>query len=505
MSFYNTYRPKTFEEIDNEQVRTLVTSLLSKKKEQLPHAFFLTGPRGIGKTTAARIIAKLFNCLQPKPTGEPCGMCDLCVRIGQGNAIDVLEMDAASNTGVDNIRDLKDKIMLAPSQAKWKVYIIDEVHMLSTGAFNALLKTLEEPPANTVFILATTDPHKVPDTIQSRCVLLQFKKPELKEIVAALNRIIAAEKITADQDSLTLIAETADGSFRDATKLLEQVSLASKSITVDTVKGLLSLPLDSVLFSFIEMLQKKDTSGLIQSIDQMNKEGIDIRQFYTQVLKNLQKVLINHVTGTHTSVWTIPQLSSLIGILLTAYGNIRGSVLPDLALELAVLEYCSEKIAIPQPVPQVPQIQQPKPASVSQIRSEPAKPIAVSTPEPKLDPPETPEIAHPQENSPAVTTQTAEAITTPAVVIDPGSLTTQRLKDHWNDIIVEIRNYNHSVSGVLRSTRPKSVENGIVTIEAFYTFHKDKLSETKAIEAMVSTIKKLFGEKVSIQIVLGKK
>lgn len=469
MSFYNTYRPKTFEEIDNSQVRSLLASLLSKKREQLPHAFFLTGPRGIGKTTTARIIAKLFNCLTPNANGEPCGSCELCVRIGQGNAIDVLEMDAASNTGVDNIRDLKDKIMLAPSQGKWKVYIIDEVHMLSTGAFNALLKTLEEPPKNTVFVLATTDPQKVPDTIRSRCLHLQFKKPDIQEIISALSRIATMEQLAIDQASLKLLAESADGSFRDATKLLEQASLLSKKVTIETIQSILSLPEQTVLDSFIQLLAQKDAANLIATIERLTKEGTDIREFFTRLLKQLHTLLITSIIEGKTTPLSQSDLTTLVGILLNTYNTIRGSVLPELALELAILEYCSKGTPTPQVTPK------PKETSV---------PVPKPLPEsPKLEP--------------------VKAETQPQQ--SPGTLTTERLIEHWGDVVNEVKIYNHSVSGVLRSTRPKSVINGIVTIEAFYTFHKDKLSDIKAREAIGQTIKKLFGEKVGIELILGKK
>jgi len=478
MSFYNTYRPKTFEELDNEQVRSLVTSLLTKKKEELPHAYFLTGPRGIGKTTAARIIAKLFNCTNPSKTGEPCGICDLCVHIGQGNALDVLEMDAASNTGVDNIRDLKDKIMLAPSQGKWKVYIIDEVHMLSTGAFNALLKTLEEPPMHTVFVLATTDAQKVPETIQSRCLLMQFKKPDIKEIVAALSRIVKAEKLEIDTDSLVMIAEAADGSFRDATKLLEQASLSGKKITPESVKGLLSLPESSQIATFIALLQKKDVAELLTIVERFPKEGVDTRFFYTTVLKELQHILISHIVHTKSS-WTTSELTSLIDILLRSYTTIRNTILPELALELAILEYC-KKVEV---------------ASVSHSVDVPVH----KTPERTMVPP--PKIEIPK----AVSTPAVPVIRDESKPRVASNLTFEKLTQHWNDFISELKPLNNSISGVLRSTRPKSVTNDIVTIEAFYTFHKDKLSEVKAKEAMSQTIKKLFGDSVSIEIVLGKK
>ncbi len=467
MSFYNTYRPRTLEEIDNEQVRKLIASLLSKKKEDLPHAYFLTGPRGIGKTTTARIIAKLFNCVTPKKTGEPCGDCDMCKKIGEGKAIDVLEIDAASNTGVDNIRDIKDKILLAPVEAKWKIYIIDEVHMLSIGAFNALLKTLEEPPKHAVFILATTDPHKVPQTIQSRCLILQFKKPTMKELLDSLRRIVKGEGFQATDDALHIIAEFSDGSFRDAVKLLEQASLESQEITEETVRKILSLPEHQQVLSFIQYIQKQNAPELIQQIDDLKKQGVDIKDFYEQLIKYLHRMLIERVMTSDHQLWNLHDLRRLLETLLRFHQTIRGNVFPDLALELAILEYITTTTSPPQNASSLSRSSSRKQEDEQQSSQ---KQSTQKTQQDKLQ-----------------------------------SLSLEKLAEHWNDVIQEVKSRNHSVSAVLRSTRPKSVEHGIVTIEAFYKFHKEKLDEPQAKDAIAGTIKTLFGEQPTIDIVLGKK
>ncbi|MEK7065675.1 MAG: DNA polymerase III subunit gamma/tau, partial [Patescibacteria group bacterium] len=190
MAFYRKYRPAVLSEVDNESVRAQLTSFLSKKKQDLPHAYLFTGPKGAGKTTAARLVAKIFNCEKPDKSGEPCGKCDACHLIAEARHLDVLELDAASNRGIDEIRALRDTIALAPSSAPYKIYIIDEVHMLTTEAFNALLKTLEEPPLHAVFVLATTDVHKVPATIISRCSHVSFARADPKALLNALRRIV---------------------------------------------------------------------------------------------------------------------------------------------------------------------------------------------------------------------------------------------------------------------------------------------------------------------------
>lgn len=437
MSFYRIYRPQIIEEIDNVAVREQLLSLLTKEKKQLPHAFLFTGPRGTGKTTAARIVAKLFNCTKPTKHG-PCGKCDQCISIADGRNLDVLEIDAASNRGIDEIRQLRDAINLSPSGAAFKVYIIDEVHMLTTEAFNALLKTLEEPPAHAVFVLATTDPQKVPATIKSRCVGITFHRATAAELAAALKRIVTAEKIKIDEPALTLLAASVDGSFRDAVKLLEQVSFHKGKISEDIVRSLTSLSDESIVAKFFESLAAKDGKTSLSVIEKLVADGKDIKSFLVDCLVYLHGKLIVGDTGSQ----------DLIHRFTEAYGLMKVSPIAELPLEVAVVEYCGVSSPLP---PQQPQIPQPS-------------------------------------SSP-----------------DFGLLTLEKLTEHWKDFIEELKPFNHSVAGVLRSARPKSVEHGIVTIEAFYPFHKDKLSESKTKDILIGVLKKLFGEKVKIEIVLGKK
>jgi len=442
MSFYRTYRPQVIEEIDNVAVREQLLSLLTKDKKQLPHAFLFTGPRGSGKTTAARIVAKLFNCTKPSTKSGPCGKCDQCTSIAEGRNLDVLEIDAASNRGIDEIRQLRDTINLAPSGGAFKIYIIDEVHMLTTEAFNALLKTLEEPPAHAVFVLATTDPQKVPATIKSRCVVLTFHRATSAELAAALKRIVKAEKIDIEDSALTLLAAGVDGSFRDAVKLLEQVSFHKGKISVGVVRNLTSLSDESILAKFFENLAKKDTKVLLSIIEDLAADGKDIKTFLVDCLGRLQTELI---AGA-------PESKELIRRFTEAYALMKVSPIAELPLELVVVEYCGDTVA--HAAPEIPVV--------------PLSPIS---------PP-----------SPLV-----------------GLLTLEKLTEHWKDFIDELKPFNHSVAGVLRSARPKSVSGGIVTIEAFYQFHKDKLSESKTKDVLIAVLKKLFGEKVKVDVVLGKK
>lgn len=463
MAFYRTYRPQVFDEIDNGHVRDQLVSFLSKDKKELPHAFLFTGPKGSGKTTAARLIAKLFTCTKPTKSGAPCGKCDACVSVAEGRAIDILELDAASNRGIDEIRTLRDTIALAPSHGAYKIYIIDEVHMLTTEACNALLKTLEEPPAHTVFILATTDPQKMPATIISRCVHIHFSKASVEDLVHALSRIVNEEKIPINDDALTLIAQHADGAFRDAVKFLEHVSFQKGKITVDVVRNLLLLTDTKLVDAFVLFLKERDCKEALHLVDILVTQGKDIKAFLVSLLTRFEGDLVA-VAGEvkDASVFTSEELRELIRRFTTSYSEMKLSPIAQLPMELAIIEFCE-----------------------TQDRSEHL--VTKNTKEERT------EITKEDKDDSADSDHSS------------GLLTLDKLTDHWKDFIESTKPYNHSVAGVLRSTRPKAVGHGIVTIEAFYPFHQEKLSETKIKEALGLILKKLFGEKVKVEIILGKK
>ncbi|MCL4360610.1 DNA polymerase III subunit gamma/tau [Patescibacteria group bacterium] len=473
MAFYRTYRPQKFSDIDNVAVRETLLSLLGKDKKALPHAYFFSGPKGTGKTTAARLIAKLFDCAKPQKDGSPCGTCDMCRAIAEGRNLDVLEMDAASNRGIDEIRELKSGIALAPAHAAYKVYIIDEVHMLTTEAFNALLKTLEEPPVHAVFVLATTDPQKVPATVRSRCLVVSFGRAPEDALRNALRRIVSAEHIDITDEGLRIIAGAADGSFRDAVKMLEQMSFRKGKLAAEDVRSVLALTSEESVGKFLTAFLARDIRAALHLVQDLDLAGTDMRLFLTQCLKALERELVETVVGAASGTRSVQELERAVGILSEAYAAIKGAPVPALPLEIAVVEYCDGGI------------------SQYSVAGETGE-----TPKERFrkEKKEIPEDAKPPDAEPE----------TPADD-DDELLNLVKLTEHWKDFIEALKPYNHSVAAVLRSSRPKAVGHGIVTIEAFYPFHKEKLSELKTREILSEVIKKLFGAKIKVDIVLGKK
>ena len=472
MSFYRIYRPKVLDEIDNATVRRTIELLLTKPKTELPHAYLLVGPRGTGKTTTARVIAKLFNCEKPAKSGAPCGTCAQCKAIAEGRHLDVMEIDAASNTGVDNIRDLRDRIALAPAQAKWKIYIIDEVHMLSTGAFNALLKTLEEPPAHAIFILATTDPQKIPATVVSRCQVVPFGKALAPDLTHALERIVAQENMKIDADALSLIVSSADGSFRDAVKALEQISFQKGNITIEIVRTILGISEHTARDTFLTHVLDHNTNTALTDIQNGIKQGIDIKSFLIDCLRELERRLVAQVT---TKILPVRSNSgNLSKYFLTHMPNFVRVRSRNFHLSLPSSSIVNIKVKQRSARPgsnthanhRAIQI-----SGQSTISIRPTQSFPRSFPLTLLSSPASPVVIPAQAGIQA--NESSDNNTS------SGLITLEKLSEHWKDVIDELKPLNHSVAGVMRSTRPKAVEGGIVTIEAFYKFHQEKLSEVK--------------------------
>lgn len=334
MSLYLKYRPQGFGSlVGQEHITTTIQNAL--KHEALTHAYLFAGPRGTGKTSLARIIAKAINCPELSGEGEPCNTCHICTEITSGRLVDLIEIDAASNRGIDEIRELREKILFSPTHAKAKVYIIDEVHMLTKEAFNALLKTLEEPPSHAYFILATTEIHKIPETIISRCQRFSFKRITIDHIVGQLEKIAKEEEIEANPEALKLIAKMANGGLRDAIGLFEQMNLDGK-IEYDQVAKNLGLSGAMLIESFFEALIAKDAQKALEIINQVNVQGKNLHQFTGEVISFLREQMLINI-GNAEQLTSIVELIDIFG---SAKPQINQSFIPQLPLEIAIVKAC---------------------------------------------------------------------------------------------------------------------------------------------------------------------
>jgi len=348
------WRPQIFEEVIGQRhvVKTLQNAVTSNR---ISHAFLFTGQRGIGKTSIARILAKALNC-QEGPTPHPCGQCTSCKEITEGNSIDVLEIDGASNTGVDDVRELRENVKYVPSRGRYKIYIIDEVHMLSNSAFNALLKTLEEPPAHVIFMFATTEPHKIPTTVLSRCQRFDLRRISLEAIVKQLSHITSQENITISEQGLGWIAKESEGSMRDAQSILDRViSYAGEHVGDEDIVEVLGLVDKNVLVRASQAILGKDAKGCIDIVRDLFHFGYDTRQFYHAFLEHLRNLIIVKISKNPAQLMELSQsecdvlkaqvrdaevetLQRLFDIWLRAEDEINRSSMPQIVLEMILLK-----------------------------------------------------------------------------------------------------------------------------------------------------------------------
>lgn len=488
MVFYRKYRPQTIEELDSKEIRDKLYNVL--KSPEISHAFLFTGPKGLGKTSTARIVAKVLNCEKKAKGIEPCNKCLQCVSITNGTNMDILEIDGASNRGIDEIRDLREKIKLSPMSASKKVYIIDEVHMLTAEAFNALLKTLEEPPGHVVFILCTTEPHKVPGTILSRCLRIQFKKATEEELVRSFERIIKKEGLEAEKDALNLIASLSDGSFRDGVKILEEMALISKDkkITKELVEKNYSIASTQYkIAQMIKSLEDKDVKSGLGIVAKLTSEGVEIGHFMQGLIEALHNSLLfkagvevvpeNSALTIDNLKLEIAEIKRLIELLTKAKSELKYAVLPQLPLELVIVEWGT--LESTGPVRSFPPANAPSASSVRVVGS----PSSSAT--------------RPSAQEPEETT----------VGIQP-KITQQDMAKYsendalWTALIDKVKTYNHSIAGVLRGCGIKSYDGKILLLQTNFKFHKEKLNEVKAREILENSIREVTKKNVKIEVEL---
>lgn len=346
------WRPNTFEELTGQEaIARILRNAVSVGK--VAHAYIFSGPRGVGKTTTARILAKALNC-ENGPTPDPCGTCRSCSAITDGSSMDVAEIDGASNTGVDNIRDLRERVKYAAASSQYKIYIIDEAHMLSTAAFNALLKTLEEPPPHVIFVLATTEPKKIPATVLSRCQHLPFRRIALKAIVQRLRQIATAEDIDITDGALEMVARAAEGGMRDALTLLDQVTSFADSITADEVKDLLGLTDTENLAAMLGAVIEGRSRDIIAGIAELTDTGMDLKVYMRDLLTFTRNLLITRIVGEPEGVLDVGEseravlvslakltseehIALLLSDLIKAEPAVRSALYPRVVFEMALL------------------------------------------------------------------------------------------------------------------------------------------------------------------------
>lgn len=504
--FYLKYRPQNLSDlIGQEAVKKNLLSAFTNNK--LSHAYLFVGPRGTGKTSTARILAKMVNCELVRDSfivsskndeqtnkltnNVPCNKCTTCLSITDGSNMDLIEIDAASNRGIEDIRSLRDKIKLAPTSSKKKVYIIDEVHMLTTEAFNALLKTLEEPPDHALFILATTEASKIPQTIISRVQRLDFKLATQEELLQALERIVKEEKVDIDDEALKILVGKSDGSFRDGVKLLDQIASTGGKITVQFIaESFKSSQFEDILDLMLCLTSKDAAKGLL-SLGKQLENGIEVKDLVLSLMDNFRKlVLIKNGVGEQlvkpsltedkykslveiSKSFTNRDLIKNLNVLQKALEQLKFASISSLPLELAMVEICDIGLNLEDTAKQ-PVIQ-----TVSQI-----KPAEMDN----------------TDNSAALNEQVGDAIPQEMPDMSPDIV---KLKEKWTFVLETIRSVNFSLEALLRSITIAECSANKIVIEVPYAFHQRILESSKNRDLLEGVFSDVLGKSIRISTVLG--
>jgi DNA polymerase-3 subunit gamma/tau len=492
-ALYRKWRPQTFDEVVGQEhvVHTMHNAIVSGR---IAHAYLFSGPRGTGKTTMARLLAKAVNCLHPDLAQRPDDTCAICTAIGEGRLLDLIELDAASNRGIDEIRDLRDKINFSPGEARYKVYIIDEVHMLTEPAFNALLKTLEEPPPHALFVLATTDPQKVPVTIVSRCQPFAFRRLTLDEIVSRLQRLVEAEGLSADRAALSLIARQATGSLRDAISLLDQLAAGGAAITVERAQAVLGAGALQRVMALADALVAGDAAGGLDALNAAIDEGADARQLARQIVDYLRGLMLirlgeaNRVNAASEQRQRMDAQSDRLALdalvratklFNQAASELKSGWQPQLPLELAFIE------ALSRPPESAP--------SSSPARARPAA---------------SPAHAERAPSTPAAQTKSTAASAPAAGSHSPAAAAANApalgdVASHWSSILAEVKSRSVPTEALLRECRVVGVEGDVITLQWSIPNLQNTFEKGKGKKSLVEdVISQMLGRRLRIRSVV---
>lgn len=472
-ALYRKWRSQDFEQVVGQE-HVALTLRNALRDGRMSHAYLFTGPRGTGKTSTARILAKAINCLAEDPAARPCNACAICTAITEGRQLDLIEIDAASNRGIDEIRDLREKIGFRPNEARYKVYIIDEVHMLTKEAFNALLKTLEEPPPHAVFVLATTEPDRVPETVRSRCQRFDFRRIPTAEIVEHLKGILAREGGRAEEEALVAIARRATGSMRDAVSLLDQLlSYGDETLTLQRVEGVLGLVNAQTIGRLVDCMALNDVAAGLTLLNRLVADGVELGQLVDQILAYLRAVLFARMART-------PELLDLPQDVVQTIVRQAAGWTPAALLQ-TVKEFTEARAALRDQVPGVPQL----PVELALLRSAVGAPVESAASAAPARPPLV-VSAGPGEKAPAPPPVGPAAVERPAAA-QPASAAPaaasdlrQAVQAQWERFLAAAgKRYGIKLQAALRAVKEMDASGEVIVLRFAHAFARDLINQAE--------------------------